>query len=113
VLNNTALDGDFGSDGSTAQDRANAAGFNGIVAETVAINPALAINNVEVINQWYYRPDYMAIMSQLADRCVVGEQPGPQCGGGRIRPTQLTPTSLLHKDDERQTHGSKPRLPRQ
>jgi uncharacterized protein YkwD len=67
VLNNRALDGDIGSDGSTQQDRANAAGFRGVVAETVAINPALAINNVDVINQWYYRPDYMAIMSNCAN----------------------------------------------
>jgi hypothetical protein len=67
VLNNRALDGDIGSDGTTAQDRANAAGFKGAVAETVAINPALAINNVDVINQWYYRPDYMAIMSNCAN----------------------------------------------
>ena len=48
-------------------DRANAAGFNGVVAEMVAINPALAINNVDVINQWYNRPDYMAIMSNCAN----------------------------------------------
>jgi uncharacterized protein YkwD len=67
VLNNRALDADIGSDGSTVQDRANAAGFRGTVAETVAINPALAINNVDVINQWYYRPDYMAIMSNCAN----------------------------------------------
>jgi uncharacterized protein YkwD len=63
VLNNRALDGDIGSDGSTPQARAGAAGFNGSVAQTVAINPALAINGIEIINQWYYRPDYMAIMS--------------------------------------------------
>ena len=63
VLNNRALDADIGSDGSTTQGRAQAAGFNGVVAETVAINPALAISGVEIINQWYYRPDYMAIMS--------------------------------------------------
>jgi uncharacterized protein YkwD len=67
VLNNRALDADIGSDGSTVQDRANAAGFRGTVAETVAINPALAINNIDVINQWYYRPDYMAIMSNCAN----------------------------------------------
>src|SRR5258708_35894839 len=67
VLNNRALDGDIGSDGSTTQDRANAAGFKGVVAETVAINPALAINGVEIMNQWYYRPDYMAIMSNCAN----------------------------------------------
>ena len=41
VLNNRALDGDIGSDGSTAQSRAEAAGFRGRVFQTVAINPAL------------------------------------------------------------------------
>jgi uncharacterized protein YkwD len=63
VLNNRDLDADAGSDGSTPQTRAAAAGFTGAVAETVAINPALAISGIEIINQWYYRPDYMAIMS--------------------------------------------------
>jgi hypothetical protein len=67
VLNNRDLDADTGTDGSTPQDRANAAGFKGSVAETVAINPALAINGVDIMNQWYYRPDYMAIMSNCAN----------------------------------------------
>ena len=67
MLNNRALDGDIGSDGSTAADRANAAGYTGTVAETVAINPALAISGIEIMNQWYYRPDYMAIMSNCAN----------------------------------------------
>jgi uncharacterized protein YkwD len=67
VLNNRALDGDIGSDGSTPQDRARAAGFVGAVSETVAINPALAISGVEIMNNWYYRPDYMAIMSNCAN----------------------------------------------
>ncbi|MDY6998387.1 MAG: CAP domain-containing protein [Actinomycetota bacterium] len=67
VLNNRALDGDIGSDGSTPQDRANAAGFVGTVAETVAINPALAISGIEILNQWYYNPHYMAIMSDCAN----------------------------------------------
>jgi hypothetical protein len=67
VLNNRGLDGDVGSDGSTVQDRANAAGFKGIASETVAINPALAISGMEILNQWYYRPDYMAIMSNCAN----------------------------------------------
>ncbi|WP_407663855.1 CAP domain-containing protein [Mycobacterium shottsii] len=62
VLGNRALDGDIGSDGSTPSDRAAAAGFRGYVAETVAINPALAISGVELINQWYNNPDYLAIM---------------------------------------------------
>jgi hypothetical protein len=62
VLNNRNLDGEIGSDGSTAQGRADAAGFGGQVAETVAVNPALAISGIEILNQWYYRPDYRAIM---------------------------------------------------
>jgi uncharacterized protein YkwD len=67
VLNNRNLDGDLGSDGSMPQDRANAAGFHGKVAETVAINPAVAISGVELMNQWYYNPAYMAIMSNCAN----------------------------------------------
>jgi uncharacterized protein YkwD len=67
VLNDRNLDGDIGSDGSTPQTRANAAGYQGRVAETVAINPALAISGVELINQWYYNPAYLAIMSNCAN----------------------------------------------
>ena len=67
VLRNRALNGDIGSDGSTAQDRANKAGFVGAVSETVAINPALAISGTEIINQWYHRPDYFAIMANCAN----------------------------------------------
>ncbi|WP_242670140.1 CAP domain-containing protein [Mycobacterium decipiens] len=62
VLSNRALNGDIGSDGSTPSDRAAAAGFRGEVAETVAINPALAISGIELINQWYNNPDYLAVM---------------------------------------------------
>ena len=67
VLNNRNLDGDIGSDGSTPQDRANAAGFHGKVTETVAINPAVAISGIELINQWYYNPADLAIMSNCAN----------------------------------------------
>jgi hypothetical protein len=67
VLLNRNLNGDIGSDGSTAQDRAVAAGFHGTVDETVAINPALAISGVEVMNQWYYNPAYLAIMQNCAN----------------------------------------------
>jgi uncharacterized protein YkwD len=70
VLNNRALDGDIGSDGSTPQSRAQAAGFHGKVAQTVAINPALAINNVDVLNQWYYDPVDYAIMSDCANTVI-------------------------------------------
>ena len=62
VLRNRALAGDIGSDGSTTQDRARAAGYPGPVAETVAINPALAISGIELIRQWYANPAYLAIM---------------------------------------------------
>ena len=67
VLNTRNLDGDIGSDGSTPQNRADGAGYRGTVAETVAINPALAISGVELINQWYYNPAYFAIMSDCAN----------------------------------------------
>ena len=67
VLNNRDLDGDIGSDGSTPQDRARNAGFTGTVAETVAINPALAISGIELINMWYYDPNDFAIMSDCAN----------------------------------------------
>jgi uncharacterized protein YkwD len=67
VLNNRALDGDIGSDGSTVQGRARAAGYNGTVAETVAVLPSSAINGIDILGNWYYRPDYFAIMSNCAN----------------------------------------------
>jgi hypothetical protein len=67
VLNNRALDGDIGSDGTTVADRARNAGYAGAVAETVAINPALAITGVEIMNQWYYRPDYFGTMADCSN----------------------------------------------
>jgi hypothetical protein len=67
VLNNRGLDADTGSDGSSVQDRARDAGYRGTVAETVAINNSLAINDLDVVGNWYYRPDYMAIMSNCAN----------------------------------------------
>lgn len=70
ILKNRALDGDLGSDGSTPQSRATAAGFTGTAAQTVAINPALAINNLEVIRQWYYDPVARAIMSDCANTAI-------------------------------------------
>ncbi|GBG40117.1 CAP domain-containing protein [Mycobacterium montefiorense] len=67
MLNNRNINGDNGSDGSTPQDRANAAGFRGRAAETVAINPAIAISSLELVNQWYYNPDDMAIIRDCAN----------------------------------------------
>lgn len=71
VLNNRGLSGDTGSDGSSAQDRARNAGYTGDVAETVAINPALAISGLELLRQWYYNPAYLAIM-QNCDHTQIG-----------------------------------------
>lgn len=67
MINNRNINDDIGSDGSTPQDRANAAGFRGKAAETVAINPAMAISSLELVNQWYYNPDDMAIIRDCAN----------------------------------------------
>lgn len=67
LMANRNLDSDNGSDDSTVADRARAAGYRGSVAETVAINPALAINGIDILNQWYYNPADMAIMSNCAN----------------------------------------------
>lgn len=66
LMNNRSLGGDLGTDGSTPQQRAEAAGFAGTVAETVAIHPALAISGVELLNLWYHNPAYKAIMADCA-----------------------------------------------
>lgn len=67
LLNNRNINGDIGSDGSTPVGRAAAAGFHGNVAQTVAINPALAISGVELMNQWYHDPASFGIMSNCAN----------------------------------------------
>jgi hypothetical protein len=36
----------------------------------VAINPASAINNLDVLNQWYYNPAYFAIMSDCTNTAI-------------------------------------------
>ena len=70
MLNNRNINDDIGSDGSSPQDRANAAGFRGKAAETVAINPAIAISSLELVNQWYYNPDDMAIIRDCANIAI-------------------------------------------
>lgn len=70
LLDNRSLDGPIGSDGSTPQDRANVAGFRGAVAETEAINPAMAISGLELIKRWYENPDYNRIMSNCANNQI-------------------------------------------
>lgn len=108
VLNNRNLDGDVGSDGSTPQDRANAAGFHGQVAETVAINQSIAISGNDLLNRWYHNPAYMAIMSNCAnsqmgvwsenspDRTVVVAvygQPPPSANANQRNVAELPPGS--------------------
>lgn len=70
MINNRNINDDIGSDGSTPQDRANAAGFRGRAAETVAINPAMAISSLELVNQWYANPDDMAIIRDCANTSI-------------------------------------------
>ncbi|MCQ4362167.1 MAG: CAP domain-containing protein [Mycobacterium sp.] len=70
MMSNRNINDDFGSDGSTPQDRANAAGFRGKVTETVAINPALSISSFELFNQWYNNPEYLAIMRDCANTAM-------------------------------------------
>ena len=70
MINNRNINDDTGSDGSAPQDRANAAGFRGKAAETVAINPAIAISSLELVNQWYYNPDDMAIIRDCANTTI-------------------------------------------
>ena len=62
VRDNHDINGDLGSDGSTPQDRAHANGCVGKVYETVAIVPSIAINNLQVLNQWWYDPPMRGIM---------------------------------------------------
>jgi hypothetical protein len=66
VLHNRALGGDVGSDGSTPQTRAAAAGYPGTVEETIAINPALAISGTEILRQWYGNRALLRIMQDCS-----------------------------------------------
>src|ERR1700730_14274371 len=70
MINNRNINDDIGSDGSTPQDRANAAGFHAQPAETVAMNPAISITSLELINQWYYNPGDMAIIRDCANAAI-------------------------------------------
>jgi uncharacterized protein YkwD len=70
MINNRNINDDTGSDGSLPQDRANAAGFRGRAAETIATNPAMAISSLELVNQWYYNPDDMAIIRDCANTVI-------------------------------------------
>ncbi len=39
----------------------------GKVAETVAINPALSITGIEILNQWWWNPPLRAIMQDCSN----------------------------------------------
>jgi uncharacterized protein YkwD len=112
VLNNRNLDAEIGTDGSNSQDRANAAGFRGRVAETVAINPAIAISGIELLHQWYYNPADFAIMSDCAntmmgvwsenslDRTVVVAVYGQPADGSQIGLSATDPNPDYDASDE-------------
>ncbi len=70
ALNNPDINGDIGSDGSTPQDRARDAGFNGRAAETVAIVPAMAINGIQILGQWWWDPPSRALMQDCANTAI-------------------------------------------
>ncbi len=70
LMNNRNLNGDIGSDGSNPQDRANATGYRGAVTETVAINPAMAINGMDILKQWFNDPAAKATMTDCANSQV-------------------------------------------
>ncbi|WP_428338954.1 CAP domain-containing protein [Mycobacterium sp.] len=70
VRDHREVDGDIGSDGSTPQTRAEAAGFVGKVSETIAINPALAISGIEILNHWWYDPVSRATMQDCRNTAI-------------------------------------------
>jgi uncharacterized protein YkwD len=70
AVNNPDINGDLGSDGSTPQTRANDAGFVGTVAQTVATNPALAINGIDILGQWYWDPVAKGIIENCANTVI-------------------------------------------
>jgi hypothetical protein len=71
VVAHPDVNGDVGSDGSTLQDRGRDAGFPGRVVETIAINPALAISGVEILNQWWSDPVARATMQDCSNTAIV------------------------------------------
>lgn len=70
LVSHPELDGQIGSDGSTPQGRAAAAGYPGLVSQTVAINASLAINTLDAITQWYHDPVALQSMSDCANTAI-------------------------------------------
>ena len=88
VLNNRNLDGDIGSDGSTAQDRAQAAGFLAEVArdrgDQSRRRDQRRRDSQPVVLQPRIFRDHVHLRQQ-PNRGVVGKQPGSHRRGGRVR----------------------------
>ena len=70
VVDHHDINGDIGSDGSATQDRARDAGFVSKVSETIAINPALAISGLEILNQWWWDPAARAAMQDCSNTAI-------------------------------------------
>ncbi|MDT5210888.1 MAG: hypothetical protein QOF67_3303 [Mycobacterium sp.] len=70
LLDHPDVNGDIGSDGSTPGERARDAGFAGEVAETIAVNPALAISGSEILNQWWRDPPSRATMQDCNNTAI-------------------------------------------
>jgi hypothetical protein len=70
VLDHDDVNGDIGSDGSTVQDRARDVGFPGRAVETIAVNPALAISGIEILNQWWPDPVSRATMQDCSNTSI-------------------------------------------
>lgn len=70
AVNNPELNGDLGTDGSTPQSKASDAGFVGTEAQTVATNPALAINGIDILGQWYWDPVAKATIENCASTAI-------------------------------------------
>ena len=86
VLNNRALDGDIGSDGSTAQDRANARRVRGRGRRDGGDQPGAGDqrhrDHEPVVLPARLHGDHVQLR-QHPDRRVVGEQPGPHASWSR------------------------------
>ena len=98
VLNNRALDGDIGSDGSTPQARADAAGFKGVVAADRRDQPGAGDqrrrDHEPVVLPARLHGDHVELR-QHPDGRVVGEQPGPLGRRRRLRPARPSDFGVL------------------
>ena len=91
----------------------------------MAINPAVAISGVEMINQWYYNPAYFAIMSNCAnsqmgvwsenspDRTVVVAVYGQPDRPSGQHPRKVPAGLVSGGDAGERSDRSQPRLRRQ